>query len=97
VGRPSKYSAEFRRDAVALVRDSQVPVKTAARDLGMHPETLRVWVKQDRIDRGEGAAGELTSTEKAELAELRRRVVVLEQEREILKKATAFFVKETTR
>jgi transposase len=63
----------------------------------MHPETLRVWVKQDRIDRGEGAAGELTSTEKAELAELRRRVVVLEQEREILKKATAFFVKETTR
>lgn len=97
MGRPSKYSAEFRRDAVALVRDSQVPVKTAARDLGMHPETLRVWVKQDRIDRGEGAAGELTSTEKAELAELRRRVVVLEQEREILKKATAFFVKETTR
>jgi transposase len=97
VGRPSKYSAEFRRDAVALVRDGRVPVKTAARDLGLHPETLRGWVKQDRVDRGEGVAGELTSAEKAELQALRKRVLVLEQEREILKKATAFFVKETTR
>jgi transposase len=97
VGRPSKYSAEFRRDAVALVRDGNVPVKTAARDLGLHPETLRGWVKQDRVDRGEGSAGEITSAEKAELQALRKRVLVLEQEREILKKATAFFVKETTR
>ena len=97
VGRPSKYSAEFRRYAVALVRDGNVAVKTAARDLGLHPETLRGWVKQDRIDRGEGAKGEVTSAEKVELQALRKRVLVLEQERDILKKATAFFVKETTR
>ena len=97
VGRRSKYTQEFRDDAVALVRDGKVAVKTAARDLGLHPETLRGWVRQDRVDRGEGGVGELTSAEKAELAALRKRVVVLEQEREILKKATAFFVKETTR
>lgn len=97
VGRPSKYSAEFRRDAVALVRDGNVAVKTAARDLGLHPETLRGWVKQDRIDRGEGTEGEVSSAEQAELRALRKRVLVLEQERDILKKATAFFVKEATR
>ncbi len=94
VGRPSKYSAEFRRDAVALVRDGKVAVKTAARDLGLHPETLRGWVKQDRIDRGEDAGGEVTSEEKAELQALRKRVLVLEQERDILKKATAFVCPE---
>jgi len=97
VGRPSKYSEEYRRDAVALVRDGGVPLKTASRDLGVHPETLRGWVKRDRVDRGEGEPGVVTSAEKAELQALRKRVVVLEQERDLLKKATAFFVKETTR
>jgi transposase len=96
VGRPSKYSAEFRRDAVALVRDGKLPVKQAARDLGMHPETLRCWVKQDKVDRGEGAPGALTSAEREELQRLRRRNRELEMEREILVKAAAFFAKETT-
>ena len=41
MGRPSKYTEEFRRDAVALVRDSGEPVKKIARDLGVNPETLR--------------------------------------------------------
>lgn len=63
----------------------------------MHPETLRGWVKQDKADRGVGAPGELTTVEREELRRLRQRVLVLEQERDILKKATAFFVKETTR
>ncbi len=97
MGRPSKYTEEFRRDAVALVRDSGEPVKKIARDLGVNPETLRTWVKQDKIDRGEGEPGELTSVEREELRALRKRNLELEREREILKKAAAFFAKETMR
>ncbi len=95
VGRPSKYSEEFRRDAVALVRDSGRPVKQVARELGVNPETLRGGVKRDRIDRGEGAPGELTTAEREELRALRRGVRVLREEREILKKAAAFFARKT--
>lgn len=97
MGRPSKYSIEFRRDAVTLVRTSGEPLKKIARDLDVHPETLRGWVRKDKVDRGEGAPGELTSEQMAELRELRKRVTVLEQERQILVKAAAFFAKETTR
>lgn len=97
MGRPSKYTEEFRRDAVALVRDSGEPVKKIARDLGVNPETLRTWVKQDKIDRGEGEPGELTSAEREELRALRKRNLELEREREILVKAAAFFAKETMR
>jgi transposase len=91
------YPPEFRRDAVALVRTSGKPVRQAARELGISSETLRNWVKQDRIDQGQGAPGELTSTERDELRRLRREVTELRLEREILKKAAAFFAKETTR
>lgn len=97
MGRPSKYTEEFRRDAAALVRDSGEPVKKIARDLGISPETLRTWVKQDKIDRGEGEPGALTSAEREELRTLRKRNLELEREREILVKAAAFFAKETTR
>jgi transposase len=49
----SKFPPGFRRDAVALVRSSGKPVRQVARELGMSAETLRNWVKQDRIDQGE--------------------------------------------
>ncbi len=97
VGRPSKYSEEFRADAVALVLTTGISLAQAGRDLGVNPETLRNWVKQAKIDRGEGPAGALTSAERQEFAKLRRRVLELEQERSILLKATVFFAKETTR
>jgi transposase len=97
VGRPSKYSEEFRRGAVALVRDQKMSVAAAARDVGVHAETLRGWLRQDKVDRGEGAPGELTSAERDELRELRRRNRQLEEEKDILKKAAAFFAKETIR
>jgi len=97
VGRPSKYSEEFRADAVALVLTTGISIAQAGRDLGVNPETLRNWVKQAKIDRGEGPAGALTTVEREEFTKLRRRVLELEQERSILLKATVFFAKETTR
>lgn len=97
VGRPSKYSEEFRADAVALVLSSGVSLAQAGRDLGVNHETLRNWVKQAKIDQGRGPAGVLTSVEREEFSRLRRRVVELEHERSILVKAAVFFAKETTR
>ena len=97
MGRPSKYSEEFRADAVALVLTTQISIAQAGRDLGVNPETLRNWVKQAKIDRGEGPAGALSSSEREEFTKLRRRVLELEQERSILLKATVFFAKETIR
>jgi transposase len=87
------YSPEFRREAVELVRTSGKAVREVARDLGCSSESLRLWIKQTRIDAGEQEG--LTSDEQAELRELRRKVRVLEQEREILKKAAVFFARES--
>jgi len=97
LGRSSKYSAEFKHDAVVLVRTNKESLRKAAANLGMGAETLRRWVLQDRIDRGEGQPGELTTAERQELTRLRRENRQLLMEREILKKAAAFFAKETTR
>ncbi|MEU5431710.1 transposase [Streptomyces olivoreticuli] len=92
-----RYSAEYRRDAVGLVRSSGKTVTEVARELGVSPESLRNWVRRDQTDRGEGAPGELTSTEREELKRLRRQNREQRQTIEILKKATAFFVKESGR
>ena len=90
-----KFPPGFRRDAVALVRSSARPVRQIARELGMSSETLRNWLKQDRIDQGqlEGSS----SSEREELRRLRREVTELRLERDLLVKAAAFFAKETTR
>ena len=87
------YEPEFRARAVELVRTRGLSRAQVARDLGVNPETLRLWVKQAEVDAGQRDG--LTTDEKAELARLRREVRVLREEREILKKAARFFAMES--
>jgi transposase len=87
------YPPEFRREAVQLVRSGR-SVKDVAASLGCSDQSLHNWVRQDQLDRHERDDG-LTSTEREELLKLRRENVRLKQEREILKRAAAFFAAET--
>ncbi len=89
-----RYAPEFREEAVRLTSTSGKPVAAIARDLGVSYETLRKWIKQAAIDAGERQDG-LTTEERAELRQLRRENRILQEEREILKKAAAFFARET--
>ncbi len=87
------YPPEFKAEAIRLVHSSEKSIPTLAKDLGVSDPTLRNWVRQAEIDTGARAG--LTSSEREELARLRREVRILKQEREILKKAAAFFAKES--
>lgn len=89
------YPSDFKRDAVELARSSDRPVAQVARELGINAQSLRNWIKQDEIDRGEAEG--LTSQERKELRELRRENRKLKMERDILKKAAAWFAKESER
>jgi len=84
-------SPEFRRRALDLVAQGE-PAAATARNLGISESCLRRWMSQEEVDRG-GRDG-LTSTEKRELVELRRKNRVLETEIEILKRASAYFARE---
>jgi transposase len=83
------YSPEFKAEAIRLLRTSSDPVKKIARDLGVSVSTLEAWMKATRPP----ADPPLNSDEQAELVQLRREVQQLREERDILKKTTAFFAK----
>lgn len=90
-----KFTAEYKAEVVRLVRDGGKTVRQASRDLDLTESAVRQWVKQSAIDAGKGGAGALTTAERAELVALRREARQLRMEREILKKAAAFFAKES--
>jgi transposase-like protein len=87
-----QFTAEFKRDAVELVRSSGRPIAQIARELGIYDSTLGNWVRQDRIDLGEQDG--LTSDEHLRLRELERENARLRMERDLLKRTVAFWVKE---
>ena len=88
-----RFTAEFKADAVAMVVDGERSIVEVAKALGLVEQTLGNWVRQARVDRGERAG--LTTDERAELVRLRRENAQLTMERDLLKRATAFWVKES--
>ena len=87
-----RFTDEFKEQAVRLVLDEGRSVTAVARELDLVPSALALWVKHAQADRTKGRTG-LTSAEREELTRLRRENRILQEEREILKKATAFFAK----
>ncbi len=89
------YPPEFRAEAVRLVKSSGETIPRIAKDLGISDQTLRNWVATDDVDAGRRSG--LTSDERARMRELERENRKLREEREILRKAAAFFATETGR
>ena len=97
MSRPSIFDAEFRAQACELASSSSKPRVQIAADLGISDATLYKWMNKSKIPKNPPADNDdepLTPTERAELKRLRKEQHIWEMEREILKKATAFFVKE---
>jgi transposase len=88
------FTEEFKAGAVRLVLDEGKSISQVGRDLDVAQSVVGNWVKQARADRSQGKTG-LTTEERAELTRLRREVKDLRQQRDILKKAAAFFAKES--
>ena len=91
-----RYTADFKAEAVRLYRASGKSLAQAAGDIGVATTTLRTWAKQADIDAGRGPKGALTTEEREELIRLRREVRQVRQERDFLKKTTAFFARESS-
>ncbi len=91
-----RFSPEFKREAVRLVRQRRVSMVQVARDLDVHVNLLRGWVRADEADPEHAFPGEgRQKPEQAELTRLQREVTRLKAERDILKKAAAYFAKES--
>jgi transposase len=88
-----QFTDEFKESAVRLVLDEGKSVGAVARELDLTPSALGLWVKHERAERSHGRTG-LTKVEREELAALRKENRILREERDILKKATAFFAKQ---
>ncbi|WP_020629722.1 transposase [Amycolatopsis alba] len=95
MSRRSKYPEQFRRDAIELVNTSDRPLRQIARELGVNHETLRSWVNAAKQAAEAGPAEDPAVTD--EVQRLRKQVAELQKEKEILRKAAAYFAKEMDR
>jgi transposase len=91
--RPRSFTDQYKAEVVGLCRSGEKSIAQVARDLDLTTSAVRRWVTQAEIDAGHKEG--LTSSEREELARLRRENRVLREERDILKRATAFFARET--
>ena len=91
-----KFTADFKADVVRLCQSGSESIGEVARRLDLTETAVRAWVKQAEVDAGHGDPEALTTSEKEELVRLRRELKRVTQERDILKKATAFFAKESS-
>ncbi|WP_422110794.1 transposase [Candidatus Synechococcus calcipolaris] len=90
------FTAEQKAQAVAIVQQSGKPISQVAQEMGLTESALRQWVKQATIDQGGGNQGALTTQERVELTALRKDLKRVEMERDFLKKAAAFFARESS-
>ena len=90
------FTREYKAEVVGLVEASEKSIGAVARDLGLSESAVRKWVVQREVDAGRGTGLVLSTAEREELTRLRREVRQLRMEREVLKKATAFFAREST-
>jgi transposase len=93
-GKRRAFTKKFKAQTIRLVRDSGKSIGAIARELDLGETVLRNWIRQAEVDAGRGRPGALTTDEREELTRLRQDVRTLRMERDILKKATAFFAKE---
>ena len=89
---PKPYPAEFRRDVVAVARKHEAPLAQIAKDFGISEATMHNSLKKADIE--DGVSPGVTDEETAELREAKKRIRLLEQENEILRRAAAFFARE---
>jgi transposase len=91
-----KFTREFKLEAVRLIKDRGVSIAQASRDLSVHANVLRKWVRELSADPDQAFPGHgQMKPEQAEIARLKREVTRLKAERDILKKAAAYFAKES--
>jgi transposase len=96
MGTRGQFSREFKFEAVRLVKDRGVTVAQAARDLDVHENVLRKWIREAMADPQEAFPGKgVMKPEQAEIERLRKEVAKLKMERDILKKAAAYFAKDS--
>lgn len=90
-----QFSNEFKNDAVRLVKESGQGIPQVAENIGVLEVSLRSWVKQAVIDNGKEPEGACTTSEKAEITRLKKDLKLVTMERDFLKKAAAFFARES--
>jgi transposase len=90
---PKAFPREFRDDVVAVARKGEAPVSQIAKDFGVSESCLHRWLQQADVE--DGVRPGVTSAESTELRELKKRNRLLEQENEILRRAAAFFARES--